>query len=63
MKFNAHRIFYPATIIDCFSDMELIEFSCATEERIEYDVDIHHYDHDAHNGSYRFGLFHFYKQY
>lgn len=63
VEFNAHRIFYPATIIDCFSDMELIEFSCATEERIEYDVDIHHYDHDAHNGNYRFGLFHFYKQY
>lgn len=63
VEFNAHRIFCPATIIDNFPDMELIEFSCATEEQIEYDVYIHKYDHDRHNGNYRFGLFHFCKKY
>lgn len=63
VEFNAHRIFYPATIIDSFPDTELIEFSCATEEQIEYDVYIHKYDQDRHNGNYRFGLFHFCKQY
>lgn len=61
VEFNAHRIFYPATVIDSFSDMELIEFSCATEEQIEYNVAIHKYDNDLHNGNYRFGLFHFRK--
>lgn len=62
IEFNAHRIFYPATVIDSFADMELIEFSCATEAEIEYNVNIHKYDEDTHNGGYRFGLFHFRKK-
>lgn len=62
VEFNAHRIFYPATVIESFGDMELIDFSCATEEQIEYDVDIHKYDKDGHNGNHRFGLFHFRKR-
>lgn len=63
VEFNAHRIFYPATVIDSFADMELIEFSCATEAEIEYNVSIHKYDNDMHNGNHRFGLFHFRKTY
>lgn len=61
VEFNAHRIFYPATVIDSFTDMELVEFSCATETKIEHNVDIHKYDDDMHNGNHRFGLFHFRK--
>lgn len=61
VEFNAHRIFYPATVLDSFGDMELIEFSCATEAGIEYNVSIHKYDNDMHNGNHRFGLFHFKK--
>lgn len=61
VEFNAHRIFYPATVVDAFADMQLIEFSCATEVEIEYNVDLHKYDNDMHNGNHRFGLFHFKK--
>ena len=61
VEFNAHRIFYPATVVDAFGEMELIEFSCATETEIEHNVSIHKYDSDMHNGNYRFGLFHFRK--
>lgn len=61
VEFNAHRIFYPATVIDSFADMKLVEFSCATETEIEYNVGIHKYDNDMHNGNHRFGLFHFKK--
>ncbi|MDE6603997.1 MAG: DUF268 domain-containing protein [Lachnospiraceae bacterium] len=62
IEFNAHRIFYPATVINSFADMELLEFSCATEAEIEYNASIYKYDDDTHNGSYRFGLFHFRKK-
>lgn len=61
VEFNAHRIFCPATVIDSFKNLELVEFSCATETKIEYNVNIHKYDNDMHNGNYRFGLFHFRK--
>ena len=59
VEFNAHRIFYASTIRDCFNRMELIEYSCAAENKIEYNVPIHKYDEDGHNGEYRYGLFHF----
>ncbi len=59
VEFNAHRVFYASTIRDCFNRMELIEYSCAAENKIEYNVPLHKYDEDGHNGEYRYGLFHF----
>ena len=61
VEFNAHRVFYASTIIECFSTLHLEEFSCAAEGKIEYHVDIHKYDNDPHNGEYRYGLFSFVK--
>lgn len=61
VEFNAHRIFYAETIIECFSQMELVEYSCAAEQKIEQCVPIHKYDTDEHNGEFRYGLFHFVK--
>ncbi len=62
VEFNAHRVFYPSTVINCFLQMDLLEFSCTAEGEIEYHVDIHKYDEDEHNGDYRYGLFHFMKK-
>lgn len=61
IEFNAHRIFYAETVLNNFSQMQLVEFSCVAEGKIEYHVDIHKYDRDDHNGEYRYGLFHFVK--
>lgn len=61
IEFNAHRVFYASTIIDCFSTLSLQEFSCAAQGKIEYNVDLHKYDNDQHNGEYRYGLFSFIK--
>lgn len=61
VEFNAHRVFYASTIVDCFSALRLEEFSCACDGKIEYNVDIHKYDNDVHNGEYRYGLFLFVK--
>lgn len=61
VEFNAHRVFYPSTVIECFSRMDLIEFACTAEGKIEYNMDIHKYDCDTHNGEYRYGLFYFVK--
>lgn len=61
VEYNAHRIFYPKTIVDSFNKMKLIEFSVATIEGIEKKPDIHKFDDDPHNGEYRYGLFHFMK--
>ncbi|MCI8774382.1 MAG: DUF268 domain-containing protein [Lachnospiraceae bacterium] len=61
VEFNAHRVFYAQTVLECFSELHLIEFSCTTEAGIEHNVDIHAYDNDGHNGEYRYGLFHFMK--
>lgn len=62
VEFNAHRVFYPNTIVECFASMRLEEFSCTAGGEIEYKVDIHKYDNDNHNGDYRYGLFHFVKK-
>lgn len=64
LEFNAHRIFYAQTIVDCFSDMKLLEFSTVhnLEDYIEYHVDIHKYDQEEDNGGMRFGLFAFEKK-
>ena len=61
LEFNAHRVFYPSTVIDCFNSLKLEEFSCTSDGKIEYDVDIHKYDNDLHNGNYRYGMFYFTK--
>lgn len=61
LEFNAHRVFYPSTVIDCFSSLTLEEFSCTSDGKIEYGVDIHKYDNDLHNGNYRYGMFYFTK--
>ncbi len=62
VEFNAHRVFYANTIVECFSGMELQEYSCAADEKIEHNVPIHKYDEDIHNGEYRYGLFCFVKK-
>ncbi len=61
VEFNAHRVFYAETIIREFDRMKLLEYSCTADGKMEYDVDIHKYDEDKHNGNYRYGLFHFIK--
>lgn len=61
VEFNAHRVFYAGTIIDCFSGLHLEEFSCTAQGMIEYNADIHQYDDDPHNGEWRYGLFSFIK--
>lgn len=61
VEFNAHRVFYPSTVIDSFGTLKLEEFSCTAGGKIEYDVDIHKYDNDLHNGNYRYGMFYFTK--
>lgn len=61
VEFNAHRVFYASTIIECFPSLSLKEFSCTSQGEIEYNVDLHQYDEDRHNGEYRYGLFCFIK--
>lgn len=61
VEFNAHRIFYASTIVECFSDMILEEFSVSEDGVLESHVeDIHKYDGDECD--YRFGLFYFRKK-
>lgn len=61
LEFNAHRVFYASTIVECFHELQLEEFSCTAEGKIEYGADIHKYDEDPHNGEWRYGLFAFVK--
>ena len=61
LEYNAHRIFYPQTIIDTFNELTLVEFSSANDDGIEYNVDVHKYDDEKYNRGRRFGLFHFVK--
>lgn len=63
VEFNAHRIFYASTIADCFSEMELKEYSVGLGSEIDADIkDIHKYDTYGIKGSGRFGLFYFVKK-
>lgn len=62
IEFNAHRVFYASTIVENFSDCELVEFSMAKNDEYEENIDIHKYDYDASLGGARFGLFHFRKK-
>lgn len=61
VEFNAHRVFYASTIIECFHALRMEEYSCVSQEKIEYNVEIHKYDNDIHNGEWRYGLFCFVK--
>ena len=63
IEFNAHRVFYPSTIVDSFNEMELQEFSVVNPacKEIEYDVDINKYDDELGLRGTRFGLFCFIK--
>lgn len=61
VEFNAHRVFYPRTIVESFLPLRLKEFACTADEKIEYNVDLNKYDNDPHNGEYRYGLFYFEK--
>lgn len=64
VEFDAHRVFYPSTIIDSFNEMELKEFSVIDEkcEGIKRNVDIHAYDNYDKKGGLLFGLFVFEKK-
>lgn len=59
IEFNAHRIFYANTIIECFDALHLVEFSTIYDKRIEYNTDIHKYD--SYDKNYAVGLFYFEK--
>ncbi len=62
LEFNAHRVFFAQTIVDCFENSELKEFSsCYLDEYIE-NIDIHRYDDWEKLGGDRFGLFWFVKR-
>ena len=61
VEFNAHRVFYPETIVNCFDSLKLEEFSCAANGSLEKNVDLHKYDNDSNNGNFRYGLFFFKK--
>lgn len=61
VEFNAHRIFYARTIRECFGKLNLIEYSCAADGKIEKNVALDKYDNDIYDGEYRYGLFHFMK--
>lgn len=61
LEFDAHRIFYPSTIVRAFQPFSLVEFSSVYEndDEIEKNLDIHKYDDEKDNRGLRFGLFHF----
>lgn len=57
LEFDAHRVFSPATIVDAFSDVELVEFSYVNDSGdIVADADLTKFD-----GWYCAGLFRFEK--
>lgn len=61
VEFNAHRVFYAKTIVESFDQMQLIEFSCTADGKIERNVCIDKYDDDINGGDHRYGLFYFKK--
>lgn len=61
VEFNAHRVFYAQTIVDCFEKLNLVEFAYAAKGVLEEGNELHKYDNDGHDGEYRYGLFHFVK--
>lgn len=61
VEFNAHRVYYPTTIKDSFSNMKLVEFSVTWGNSIEKDVPINKYDDYTGYGGGCVGLFAFEK--
>jgi len=61
LEFNAHRIFFPKTILEEFNQMELVEFCAATNETIEYNPPLDKYDTNDKDWDI-FGLFCFKKR-
>lgn len=59
VEFNAHRIFYADTIVQCFNQLNLLEYSAIEDKKINYNVDIHKYD--SYEKYYVVGLFRFEK--
>lgn len=62
LEFNAHRVFYPQTIIEEFDQMDIVEFSSCYGNMYEENIDIHKYDDWDKKGGERFGLFMFRKK-
>lgn len=62
LEFNAHRVFSPKTIINEFSNLELVEFSTCYNDEYEENVPIDKYDAWDKHGGDRFGLFYFVKR-
>lgn len=57
--YNAHRVFYPQTIINLFTDLTLQEFKAVDDNGFFIDnADINNFD----NADYSCGLFHFIKK-
>lgn len=62
LVFNAHRVYYAQTIVDEFSQMTLMEFSCYVDGNVESNIDLHKYDNSSTEGALKIGLFHFKKK-
>lgn len=65
VEFNAQRIFYAQTVIDAFSDCDLVSLSCNTmgKDMQLMDIkDVHQFDGEMNNRGGRFGLFEFVKR-
>lgn len=60
LRFNGARYFHPATIVECFDNLTLKEFSLATAERIVRNVDLDSYETPLDTAGVT-GLFHFIK--
>lgn len=59
IAFNAHRIFYASTVVSCLNQLKLVEYSIIRNWKIEYNIDVHTYDHLSEAGT---GLFYFQKE-
>lgn len=62
VEFNAHRVFAASTIVECFSGMELLEFSSCFRDEFDENIPIDKYDNWDLFGGERFGLFKFSKK-
>lgn len=62
VEFNAHRVFFAKTIVECFNQMNLIELSYTVRDKIEYHIELSKYDDNLCKGDFGFGLFHFVKR-
>lgn len=62
VEFNAHRVFYPETIVKSMNLCELVRFDVTDGKGIEYNVDIHKYDDSINYKKPLDGLFCFRKK-